>query len=120
MLPTVRAMALPYPESIIFMQDNCPIHTARVVRRWFEEQRHIELLSWPSNSPDLNPIENVWANIVNVWETGNERNSEQLWQHVEMEWEVMRRKPQMIYNHVESMQRRLQCVIESNGGWNKY
>ena len=59
MLPSVRQYALPYPERIIFMQDNCPIHKARVVNRWFQEQRDIELLDWPSRSCDLNPIENV-------------------------------------------------------------
>ena len=33
MLPSVRAYALPFPERFIFMQDNSPIHTARIVQR---------------------------------------------------------------------------------------
>ncbi|KAK4300057.1 hypothetical protein Pmani_027714 [Petrolisthes manimaculis] len=41
-------------EKIIFMQDNCPVHKARVVQRWFEERmEQIELLPWPALSPDL-------------------------------------------------------------------
>ncbi|KAK3891127.1 hypothetical protein Pcinc_004920 [Petrolisthes cinctipes] len=47
MLPTVRAYALPYPERIIYMHDRCPVHTAHVIRRWFEDQRDVELLPWP-------------------------------------------------------------------------
>lgn len=120
MLPSVRSYALPFPETILFMQDNCPVHTARVVKRWFEEQRHVELLPWPSNSPDLNPIENLWANIVNVWESAQERTPRQLLQHMTTEWEVLRRKPALINNHVASVPQRLQSVIQKNGGWTKY
>ena len=34
-LPSVRAYAFPFPETVIFMQDNCPIHKYRIVMRWF-------------------------------------------------------------------------------------
>ena len=102
------------------MQDNCPIHKARVVNRWFQEQRDIELLDWPSRSCDLNPIENVWANIVNAWEPAEERTSQQLMHHMRNEWEVLRRTPQVIYNHVASVPERLRCVVEQNGGWSRY
>lgn len=120
MLPSVRAYALPFPERILFMQDNCPVHTGRAVRRWFEEQRRLDLLAWPSNSCDLNPIENIWADIVNVWEPAEERTSQQLMLHMVDEWEVLRRKPQLVYNHIASLPQRLQSVIENVGGWTRY
>ena len=41
------------------MQDGAPCHTARSVKSFLHEQ-NIPLLSWPGNSPDMNPIENVW------------------------------------------------------------
>ncbi|KAK3896200.1 hypothetical protein Pcinc_000122 [Petrolisthes cinctipes] len=119
-LPSVRCYAIPYPENIVFMQDNCPVHTARVVRRWFEEQPQLELLPWPSNSPDLNPIENVWANITNVWEPTQERSLQQLMRHMETKWEVLRRKPQLIYNMVASVPDRLQSVVNNNGDWTRF
>jgi DDE superfamily endonuclease len=45
-----------------FMQDNARIHTAKKVKSWFEDNS-IPLLEWPPYSPDINPIENVWAKM---------------------------------------------------------
>jgi len=47
-------------EGAIFQQDNAPVHTARIVREWLAEQ-DFEVMAWPPYSPDLNPIENLWA-----------------------------------------------------------
>ncbi|KAK3879029.1 hypothetical protein Pcinc_016373 [Petrolisthes cinctipes] len=102
------------------MHDNYPVHTANIVRRWIEDQPQLEVLPWPSYSPDLNPIENVWANIVNVWEPEEERTRQQLLNHMMREWEVLRRKPQIIHNHVTSLSDRLRDVIANNGLWTKY
>lgn len=47
-------------EGSIFMHDNAPTHTAYIVRDALEEMA-IEVMIWPPHSPDLNPIENLWA-----------------------------------------------------------
>ena len=96
MLPSVRAYAFPYPERVILMHDRCPIHTARAVTRWLNEQRNLEILDWPSKACDMNPIENVWAKMVNVWEPAEERTRRLLQGHTFREWEVLRRTPQLI------------------------
>lgn len=44
----------------IFMQDNASVHTARIVRTTLQNMG-VNMMVWPAYSPDLNPIENLWA-----------------------------------------------------------
>ncbi len=44
----------------IFQQDVAPAHTAQSTKSWFNGNG-VTVLDWPANSPDLNPIENIWG-----------------------------------------------------------
>ncbi len=61
-------MTTVYPSSDgYFQQDNAPCHKAQIISDWFLEQdNEFNLLKWPPQSPNLNPIEQLWD--VMEWE----------------------------------------------------
>ena len=121
MLPSVRAI---YPEEempiIRYVQDNSAIHTAAVIRTWFDRHPEIQKLEWPSRSPDLNPIENIWAIMMRSWQPERGMTEAQLHDRVIASWESLRRRPQVCSNAVGSMNERLHEVITNNGHWTRH
>ena len=72
-----------------------------------------EIIDWPSNSPDLNPIENLWSIVKRNVERKMPRNFKDLRQFMVKEWNDI---PQSILiGLVNSMKRRCELIIKSNG-----
>ena len=58
-----------------FMQDNAPGHRALATRDWFQHNNVTLFSPWPSKSLNMNPIENIWAQM----ETEIKKNGPTLW-----------------------------------------
>jgi len=95
-----------------FQQDNDPKHTNRLAKTFLQEN-FPEVIDWPSNSPDLNPIENLWSIVKSNVEKRMPKNIEELKRFMVEEW---RNVPEStLVNLVKSMRRRCELIIQSNG-----
>ena len=105
--------------SIIFQQDNAPIHRAKLLQKWFSKQQ-FSLLPWPAQSPDLNPIEHLWAILkrrLNRYDRPPTGLIE-LWDRtMEIFYSIT---PTDCKRLVESMPHQIQAVIAAKGRWIKY
>lgn len=104
-------------ETFYFMQDKSPIHTARATDIWLE-QHQIQTLPWPTKSPDMNPIENVWAEMERQTCHRHVQTQEELWEMIQETF--INLTDEYISNLIKSMPKRLQMVIEAQGNWTKY
>lgn len=62
MLPSIKKLFQGKNSTFVFQQDGAPPHTA-IRTQVALDMEGINVLTWPPNSPDLSPIENVWAII---------------------------------------------------------
>ena len=95
-----------------FQQDNDPKHTSRIAKE-FLDNNVPEVMDWPSNSPDLNPIENLWAIVKRNVELRRPKNLSELEHFLGEEWAKIPNS--LLINLIDSMPRRCKEVIEKNG-----
>lgn len=107
------------PEKIILQHDNDPKHTAKKTSKWLEDNE-IRVLSWPAQSPDLNPIEHMWAYLKQLLAKYPELPSgiNELWERVQKVWEAI--PVDLCVRLIESMPPRVAAVLKAKGGHTKY
>jgi Mn-dependent DtxR family transcriptional regulator len=113
--PSAQAL---FPEgNFIFQQDNDPKHTAKTVQAYIRNQEW-HVLQWPAQSPDLNPIENLWYILDRETKDRTCKNEEELFLHLQKAWEHI--NVDILHNLVDSMPRRIQEVIDAKGLHSSY
>ncbi|EUC62926.1 transposable element Tcb2 transposase, partial [Rhizoctonia solani AG-3 Rhs1AP] len=115
---TLREHSIP-PRRAIFQHDNDPKHTAKHTREWIGNRR-LSLLPWPANSPDMNPIENVWDYLDRRVRMRPQlpTNANQLWAILQEEWECI---PHAYIDKLcDSMVQRVEDLMQAKGGNTRY
>ncbi len=120
---TIRARALKPARTLkmgrgwVFQHDNDPKHMAKATKEWLKK-KHIKVLEWPSQSPDLNPIENLWRELKVRVAKRQPQNLNDLERICKEEWDKI--PPEMCANLVANYKKRLTSVIANKGFATKY
>ena len=103
--------------NFIFMQDLAPCHRA-MSTKVFLDRLDVNVIDWPGNSPDLNPIENLWYIIKRQLPCGSTLTSDELWESIQDIWY---KTPSYLCRRLfDSIPRRIAAVLQSKGYPTKY
>ncbi len=120
---TVRARALKPDRALkmvcgwVFQHNNDPKHKAKATKEWLKKKR-IKVLEWPSQSPDLNHIENLWRELKVRVAKRQPRNLYNLERTCKDKWDKI--PPEMCANLAANYKKRLTSVIANKGFATKY
>jgi hypothetical protein len=103
----------------IFQHDNAAVHSSNSTKQWIDNHK-IRTLDWPSRSPDLNPMENLWGIVSrDVYKNGKQYNNvSQLKNEIQVAWSGISIDTLQNLNH--SMKNRVCEVLMNHGRQTKY
>ncbi len=101
----------------IFQQNLAPAHTDKGTKSWFNDHG-VTVLDWPANSPDLNPIENLYGIVKRKIRDTRPNSADDLKTAIKATWAFI--TPEQCHRLIAFMPRRIDAVIHAKGGPTKY
>ena len=117
LLPSVKMHFGDLRNEWFLQEDNDPKHMSNIAKKW-KLNHDVKRLNWPSMSPDLNPLENVWALLKAKVEEKNCKTIKQLKAKIIKEWKAL--PDDYAANLINSLPKRLLAVIANNGDYTLY
>ena len=115
LLPFIRSH---YSDGHRLQQDNDPKHASRHIEAFFEENG----VNWwptPPESPDLNPIENVWGSLKQYLRNSYKpKNLDQLRDGIKQFWATL--TPEVCARYISHLKKVIPKVIKEDGGPSGY
>lgn len=103
----------------LFMQDSAPCHKAKVITQQLEEN-NINVLDWPGNSPDMNPIESIWSELKKKVKQKHSTTKQALINNILDVWRNDDELSAMCRTVVVGMPSRIQALLKAKGAHTKY
>ena len=105
-------------EPWVLAHDGAPSHRAKKTQKWLKDGGFSALSGWPPNSPDLNPIENIWGIMKEEIQRQEPKTEEETWLAARRSWDAI--SLEYVRRLLGSWGRRLSAVVKSQGGHTKY
>ena len=104
-------------DDFIFQHDNDPKHTSNYVKEFFKNPR-INTLEWPSQSPDLNPIEHLWDHMKREVRKASPKTKKELREKIVEIWNDI--SPDICRKLVHTMPKRIEEIVRAKGGHSSF
>ena len=98
-----------------FMQDGATCHYSTYSRRKFFEKQGFQPIKWPPQSPDLNPIENLWSILKEgLWRRRSEiKNEKDTWKIAQELWSKI--PEELVKKIYRSLSERCTKIVQAEG-----
>ena len=104
---------------MVFMQDNAPCHKAKIVMDFFDTN-HVNIMDWPAQSPDMNPIENLWA-VIKARRQKNYGYPKTKFEIIDQIFDIWDNiEPELVSKLADSANKGVSEVLRLNGRVSKY
>jgi transposase len=116
LVPSIKSL---FPNGdFVYMQDNDPKHTSHYCTNYLRtlaDRHHFQIMNWPAQSPDLNPIELLWDHMKREVSKRHPTSEDHLWEICQDVWNNI--KPEVLDKLINRMPFICKMVLKQRGGY---